>query len=252
MLNRPVELPLQTLLAGALLWGATGAIADETNRWSFEAAPYLWVASVGIETSLPSSPPSSPGVDRFDTSISAGAMFAAQARYRSMGVFVDFAWLRLDTEALNPRAAFSAVDLKSDFIHTTTALTYSLPPHGKFHADVLAGARLWYVNEALEFKSGLLPGFKASGDKTWVDPVIGAAFSYDLSSRWYLATKGTVGGFGVSSEIAWELFSGVGYRFTDWGSVSLGYRYLHEHYERDNFNFNLDAHGLLLGFNFRF
>ena len=61
-----------------------------------------------------------------------------------------------------------------------------------------------------------------------------------------------MGGFGVSSEIAWEAFGGVGYRFTDWCSATLGYRYLHEEYDQDRFTFNLDAHGLLLGFGFHF
>lgn len=111
---------------------------------------------------------------------------------------------------------------------------------------------LWWVNEDLEFKSGTLPGFKSSGDKTWVDPVIGAGLSYDLSKRWSLVTKGTVGGFGVSTDLAWEVFGGVSYRFTDWCSATAGYRYLHEDYSRDRFNFNLDAQGFLLGFGFHF
>ncbi len=247
---------LATMVAGTLSClslSATAGEISEKDNWSFDLAPYLWVAGVDVETTLPSLPPSTPaGVDRFETRISGGAMLAAQARYRSVGLFVDFAWLRLDSEAISPGPAFSAVDLKSDFIHTTAALTYSLPLRGKFHADALAGARLWYVSEDLEFRSGALPGFKASGDKTWVDPMIGADLRYDLSTRWSLVAKGNVGGFGVSADIAWEVFSGVGYRITDWCSVTAGYRYLHEEYDRDRFTFSMDAHGLLLGFGFHF
>ena len=234
-------------LTGALLGPA--AVAAATNDWSLDVAPYLWVASLEVEMGQPSTPS---GVDRFDTRISGGAMLAAQARYRSVGLAVDFAWLRLDTEAIHPGPAFSAVDLESGFIHTTAALTYRLPMHGMFHAEVLAGARLWYVNEDLEFKSGVLPGFKSSHDETWVDPVIGADLRYELSRRWSIVAKGTVGGFGVASDIAREVFSGVGYRMTDWSSVTLGYRYLHEEYDRNGFALNLDAHGLLLGFGFHF
>ena len=118
----------------ALLLPTTSVVAEETNHWSFDVVPYLWVAGVDVQTSLqnPSSlPPStSPDVARFDTRISAGALLAAQARYRSVGVFVDFAWLRLDSDALHPGPAFSDVNLKSDFIHTTAALTYRLPLQG--------------------------------------------------------------------------------------------------------------------------
>ena len=53
--------------------------AGETNNWSFQVAPYLWVASVGAETSLPPNGPD-PRVQEFDTHISGGFMIAAQAR----------------------------------------------------------------------------------------------------------------------------------------------------------------------------
>jgi len=244
------------LLGSCALWlfcaSWNAAAQEKQDNWSFDFNPYLWVAEINLETTLPSIPSSSPDVDRFDTKISAGAMFSAQARYKSVGLLVDFAWLRLDTEALNPGPAFSAVDLKSDFIHSTLGLTYSLPLQGRLHADVLAGARLWHVSENLEFKSGVLPGFDASGNKTWADPVIGADLRYDLSKSWYADVKGTVGGFGVAADLAYEVFGGFGYRITDWCSVTAGYRYLHEDYSRDRFAFNLDAHGFLVGFGFHF
>jgi hypothetical protein len=239
-------------LSGALLVPTTAFAAEETNRWSFDVTPYLWVAGVDVATSLPGGPSTPSDVSRFDTRISGGAMLAAEVRYRSVGLLVDFAWLQLDTEAINPGPLYSGVNLKSDFFHTTAALTYRLPLQGNLHADVLAGARVWHVNEDLEFKSGLLPGLKQSGDKTWVDPLIGAELSYDLSRDWSLVTKGTVGGFGVSSDMAYEVFGGVNYRVSGWFSTTLGYRYLHEEYSRSGFNFDLDAHGFLLGFGFHF
>ena len=144
------------------------------------------------------------------------------------------------------------MNLRSDFIHTTAALSYSLPLTGRLQADILAGARLWNVNEDLTFHSGLLPGFAASGDKTWVDPIVGADLRYDLSRRWFMEAKGTVGGFGVSADIAEEAFAGIGYRFTRSCSATIAYRYLHEEYTREHFNLSLEAHGFLLGFGFHF
>src|SRR5206468_5164791 len=110
--NIPITLALAVWTCAL---AACGSVAAE-REWSFDVAPYLWVAGVELETSLPGGPPSTPSsADRFDTKISAGAMLAAQARYRSVGLFVDFAWLQLKTEARDPGPAFSAVDLKSDF-----------------------------------------------------------------------------------------------------------------------------------------
>jgi hypothetical protein len=223
-----------------LLLGCFSAPAQE--KWSFDVTPYLWIAIPDVETSLPnvartaSSPGVSPsvartapsGIDRhYDTRISAGAMIAAQAHYGPMGLLVDFAWLRLDTEALNPGPSFSAGNLNSDFIYTTAAVGYSLPLSGKFHAEIVAGARLWNVSEDLELQSGEQPGFQASVDRTWVDPMVGADLRYDLSKKWFVGAKGLVGGFGVSADMAYEVFAGVGYHFTDWCSATIGYRYLY-------------------------
>jgi len=225
--------------------------ASAGDSWSFDVTPYLWVAGIQAETSLPDRPSSTPPeAARFDTRISGGAMLAAQARFRSVGLFVDFAWLQLDSKASNPGPAFSGGNLKSDFIHSTAALSYRLPLEGRFHAELLAGARLWYVSADLAYQSGGLPGFNVSGDKTWVDPVMGANLSYDLSQHWSLLTRGTAGGAG--SGLGWEVLGGVGYRFSDWCSAAIGYRYLHEDYAHNRFSINTDIQGFILGVGFHF
>jgi opacity protein-like surface antigen len=239
--------------AGALLVSAAEVPAAETNNWSFDITPYLWVASVQAETSLPGAPSSMPPeVPRFDTRIAGGAMLSAQARYRSFGLWLDFAWLRLDTKAINPGPAFSEVNLRSDFIHSTAALSYRLPVPGKFQADVLAGARIWYVSDEIKAAGNVLPDFSSSGDHTWVDPIVGGDMSYELSRRWSLLAKGTVGGFDSVSDLGWEAMGGVSYRCSDLCSIAFGYRYLHEDYARNHFTFNTDIQGFILGVGFHF
>ena len=102
--------------------------------------------------------------------------------------------MQLVTEALTPGPAFTDAELKSDFFHTTAALTYRLPTQGNFHADLLAGARLWYVNQHIEFTTGTLPGRTIGDDNTWVDPMIGIDTRYDLNNRWSLIGKGILAG----------------------------------------------------------
>ena len=239
------------LLASALVPAALRA--EETNHWSFDVAPYVWVAGIKVDTSLPDLPPSTPPeVSRFDTRITGGAMLGAQVRYKSVGLWFDFAWLRLNTEATSPQPAFSSVDLKSDFIHSTAALSYRLPLNGKFHADLLAGARLWYVKEEITATDQWLPGFNASGDKAWVDPIVGADLRYELTKRWSLLAKGTAGGFESRSDLGWEAMGGVSCQFSDRCYGGLGYRYLHEEYSRNRFALNTDIQGFILGVGFHF
>jgi hypothetical protein len=245
-----VALALAT--AGARAAEPPGSSGSDVERrdWSFDVVPYLWVAGISAETGVPASAPA--GVDHFDTRISAGAMFAAQARYRSAGLFVDFAWLRLATEATDPGPAYSAVDLRSDFIHETTALTYRLPTGDKLRVDLLAGARFWHVNENLNFHAGALPAFQTDVNLNWVDPVLGANLGYDFDRHWFLTGLAMVGGFGVASKFMADVFVGGGYRFTDWCSVTAGYRFLHEEYDRDDYILKSDIQGLLFGVGFHF
>src|SRR5207245_9517690 len=112
------------------------------------------------------------------------ARCGALALYLSEVLCLARAWLQLTTAASNAGPVSSAVNLKSDFIHSTAALTYRLPLEGKFQVEALAGARVWHVANNLESTKGLLPGFDASADKTWVDPMVGASLNYDLTKRW--------------------------------------------------------------------
>ena len=221
------------------------------DKWSFDVAPYLWVASVDAETSLPPIGPTTPPVQKFDTRISGGFMLAAQAHYRAVGILADFNWLQLNTESVNPGPLLSGVNLRTDYIYATAALTYALPLHGKFHAEVLAGARLWNVASDMELTVGGLTALASSHSQTWVSPLIGMDLRYDLTQHWLLLGRGTVGGFS-SSSVQWDVFGGVGYQFSDWCLATLGYRYLHEEYTKDRFTFNADAQGFLLGVGFKF
>jgi opacity protein-like surface antigen len=215
-------------------------------------APYLWVADVKAEGSLPPiGADTSPSVQKFDTRITGGLMLAAEARYRAVGVLMDFNWLQLDTQSLNPGKLYSGVDLRSDYSYTTAALTYTLPFRGKFQAEIVGGARVWHVATDFTLHAGLLPGAESSSSETWVSPLVGADLSYDLSRHWRLLARGTVGGF-TSSNVQWDAFGGVGYQFSHWCVATLGYRYLHEEYNHGSFTFNADAQGPLLGVVFRF
>src|SRR5262245_31448117 len=46
-----------------------GQLAVAEQDGSLEVIPYLWVAGIELETSLPNLPPSTPNVDRFNTRI---------------------------------------------------------------------------------------------------------------------------------------------------------------------------------------
>jgi hypothetical protein len=160
-----------------------------------------------------------------------------EVQYRSVGVLAAFNWLQLDTKSVNSGPLDTSVNLKSDYIYSTAALTYSLPLEGKFHAEVLAGARIWNVSSDFTFNGVRDRSLDSSNSKTWVDPILGANLRYDLTRHWLLLVRGTVGGF-ANNDLGYDVFAGPGYQFASWGLVTVGYRYLHQEYSHSDFNFN--------------
>lgn len=99
---------------------------------------------------------------------------------------------------------------------------------------------------------GALPGFAADDSRSWVDPLVGANLRYIFTGRCYAVVPGDVGGFGVGSDQTWSVYGGVGCRFADWISMTLGYQYLHHDFQGGGFVSKLNVQGLLLGVGFHF
>jgi hypothetical protein len=177
---------------------SASAPRDNANAWSFDIAPYLWLAGYDGTVGLPNLPSGIPEVptesaDPFGTHISAAAMLTARVRYRDIGLLIDDAWLQLKTEGSLESGLYSSEEIKSDIGYGTLALSYRLPCPGKLTTDIFAGARLWYISNEIEFKPGIAQGFTAEKSRLWVDPILGASLRYDLTRHWYGTVLGDVG-----------------------------------------------------------
>ncbi len=58
---------------------------------------------------------------------------------------------------------------------------------------------------------------------------------------------GDVGGFGVSSDLTWQAYGGLGFQLNDWFSAQAGYRYLLEDFDDGSFVYDVALHGPLIG-----
>jgi hypothetical protein len=93
---------------------------------------------------------------------------------------------------------------------------------------------------------------EVSGSKSWVDPFIGFRARYNLTDSLYLAARADIGGFGVSSKLAWQAFGAVGYQLNKHWSTELGYRYLSIDYNRGGFVFDAAMAGAFVGLTYTF
>jgi hypothetical protein len=100
----------------------------------------------------------------------------------------------------------------------------------------------------------VLPSFGGGQDKTWVDPIVGAKFHYAFAERWGLHGYGygDVGGFGVSSDLTYQLMGTISYSFNKHVMLQAGYRAFGVDFEDGSFQFDATLHGPIVALTFSF
>ena len=254
---------MNTLGTATLIFLGTASVALAADPsppladsgWEFTVAPYLWLAGLSGDFADGGLKPVDVDLSISDVleNLEMGLMGAFEARNGRFSLAADALWVKLSAEADTP---FGFVADKAELTTQTLMLTgvagYSLYQSDEANLDVVAGGRLWGVENELELKGGIADGVSFDGTVTWVDPLVGIKGHADLTSDFYVTGWGLIGGFGVSSKIMWDMMGGVGYRFNDWSSVVAGYRAFGVDYKEDGFTYDVVQSGPILGAVFKF
>lgn len=101
---------------------------------------------------------------------------------------------------------------------------------------------------AAEIERALREGIPSeiSGTKSWVDPFVGARAYYHFTDRFYGIAKADIGGFGISSDLAWQAYAAFGYNLTKSTTVELGYKYMAVDYTSGGFTNDVRTSGVFL------
>jgi hypothetical protein len=92
----------------------------------------------------------------------------------------------------------------------------------------------------------------ASECEYWFDPYVGFRGQYNFNKAWYLTGKGDIGGFGLGSEITFQLYGALGCQISRNFFVEAGYRYLYSDYDQDGFLYNVTQSGAQITFGINF
>lgn len=242
---------LVSLLIAKAAWGQ--AQAEDSDRWGFTVAPYLLsphmdgrVTIRGIQSDVDVGPG-----DIFER-LDFGAMLYLEMAHRDWSISLDGLYMNLGEKGLTPVTDREAeVDMKQ----------LAIEARGMWRAaswaEIGIGGRLNSIKGGLFAAPGnVLSGIDVSQTKTWFDPLIAARLTAPLKSKWHLGISGDIGGFGIASDFAWQVFPFVGYRFSRLFELTLGYRALGMKYEtgsgRDLFVYDMVIFGPQLGLVFRF
>jgi len=231
------------------------APASEGDGWSFKLAPYLWLPAVDVNVgagATPSDPTATADADTGIFGLDFGLLLMGEARRGRFGIVGDFAYVAASPGGISPGPSFSDVELQVHAAVGTMGAFYSIPGWHGISVDPIIGLRYWTVGLDLDFSAGTLGPVSVDLDGFWVDPIVGVRLGADLGGGFYVVAYGDVGGFGLSSDITWQAYGGVGYRFEDWISAELGYRYLFVDHDIGIVPLELGLHAPLIAVVFTF
>ena len=229
------------------------------NRWTFVVAPYIWLLSLngdarvkGIDTDI-----DLPFKDAVKD-LSFGAMLFLDARRGRFGLGFNGVFTRssvdeeagpLDLDITTDLATFGLAPYYRLFEYTYDEGASGRPRRVVVEPQI--GVRINHLRTEIEVRGR--NQFQVS--ETWADPVIGARFAIDLLDSLAIAGQGDVGGFGVGSDLTWNVQAFIAYRTSLWDqplSLVAGYRALSIDYDRKDFKWDVVYHGPILGAAFRF
>ena len=229
----------------------------EDSSWEFRLSPYAWFAGFkGDVASIPGFPTIPVDIDSSDavndTETSFMAMF--EGKKSGKGFYIDVLYSDLQSEEILP-----GMNL---VLHSTTKTTifsgaylYELYNQDKSVLDAFIGLRYWDIDTHFTFirAPGILPGIKADHTESWVDPLIGIKGRTSLGdTKFYAAGGAAIGGFGVGSDLFYDLTANLGYQWSDSIGTTVGYRYYDLDYENDGFVYDVSQQGWVFGLTWAF
>jgi hypothetical protein len=133
---------------------------------------------------------------------------------------------------------------------------WNIEPSASFRVsdrfESIVGVR--YNNMSAEVRGPF--GRNPSGTEEWWDPIIGGRLMLPINEAWMFYLRGDIGGFGVGSDFAWQLFPYFSWQFGERASMQIGYRAVSMDYDdgsgADEFKYDVVTQGPQLGVTFRF
>lgn len=214
--------------------------AQENKPWRFDASLNLFLAGMTGDLAAKGIP-AEVDADFGDIveHLEAGAAGRFTLGHERWSLSTEFSYLRLGAETSLVKAEM-----------TQWLVEPSVGYEVCKNATVFAGARYNSVHGDLTFNGPA--GRVKTGTQDWWDPIVGAQLSLPLiKDKLSFDGRFDVGGFGVGSDITWQVFPHLNWRFAKWGSVQLGYRWLGTDYETgsgaNRFRYDVVLQGFQLG-----
>ena len=215
----------------------TSAPAQESG-WAFTGSVYAWLASKRGVIKL-----DSVGIPLEDPDESSGAFVYLEAQGRNWGVIGDLDLL--DTTDRS-EIATGTVTVDEESLIGELDATWRSDPSSTL--QLLAGLRMLDSDQTID--RPVLPD--VTNGVTQVDLVVGAQGSWPLGERFHFRLRGDVGGFGLDSDLTYQMFGVAAWEFVPHWGLTLGWRVLGWEFEDGGLDNDLRLSGALFGLVARF
>jgi hypothetical protein len=240
---------MASMIAGCMLSGTAVAQASE-GEWEFQLAPlFLWGMSLNGESSIDGNVAPMDLDFKDDLLENMDGVFTLhfEARKQKVVLFAEYQYVSVnpDVEAsIGP----ATVNADIDFSVNSAELGggYTVHETGSTRWEVLGGLR-WQEHDLDVDVEGpdFLPSNIKGGDD-WSHGFLGGRVTTELGKNWSFIARGDYG-YGGSDNDVLHFSMIADYRFKNWGSAFIGYRYMQYDYASSHYSYDATQQGPQLG-----
>jgi len=227
-----------------------------TWKWQFLLEPYILFGNMKGTIGIGNLPDAEVDEDASEIfkNLEFGAMLYFEVYSPKWAFSSDLIYMRLGSD-LEPKTVVTSGELELKQLGWEVAALRKIFPI----LEAGIGLQLNSVKAELDINYNTAGGPQVRNgelSETWLDPMIIARLKLPLFKKLLVTVRPSIGGFGVGSDLAWQLQANASYRFSTLFQLSLGYRVISMDYETgsdsDRFHYDLDTFGPVLRFGFNF
>lgn len=231
--------------------GTTAVAAD--GDWQHTAVVYGMGAAIDGDATIGDiTVPIDMSISDLFDSLEFGAMFAYRADNGTWSITADTTFMGLGGTGKGP-AGFVKGNVDLDQFTLMGTLGRRLTPT----LEALFSLSYFDLSSDLTI-TGPVETRKASVDADWVDPMLGLQYNAPFADDWRLNLRGDIGGFGIGSDLSYQVLANVHWQANERIGLVIGYRLIGFDYEDGNKGsasyqrFDLTEQGPLVGMTISF
>ncbi len=235
--------------AGPRQQDTRAAPAAPDPGFSFAIEPYLWAAGItgDVRVGGSGSAPVNAEFEDILENLEGGLMLAGEAWFsREWGVLGDVTWMDLAGEATGPLGA-ATVRGTNELWHAQLSAAWRPPGQDGAVFDLLGGVRLIDVEAGLQTSLA-----NRSVGETFFDPVVGGRATIPIGASFQFVAQADVGGFGVGTDLSYQLLATLGWKVSHAVGIGLGWRQLGMDFDEEDLAMDVSFSGPLLGMRIAF